>query len=55
MSILHSQSCLMRSFKAEVYTCPNCRHQLGKEFSMAVNKNLQAILLDLFPGYDGGR
>ena len=48
------QSCLARSFKAEVSTCPNCRHQLKKD-DVEVNKLLQDVLLDLFPGYEGGR
>ncbi len=26
---------------------------LGKEYAMTVNKSLQAVLLDLFPGYNG--
>lgn len=51
----HPQSCLLRSFKAEVYSCPNCRHQLGKDYSMETNKQLQKVLLSLFPGYDAGR
>lgn len=49
------QECLQRSFKAEVYTCPACRHDLGKNYSMAVNKSLQDILNQLFPGYNNGR
>jgi len=49
------QSCLSRSFKAEVYSCPSCRHQLGKEYVISINKDLQTVLLDLFPGYTGGR
>ena len=47
--------CLNRSFKAEVFTCPNCRYDLGKTYSIKVNKNLQNVLLDIFPGYDCGR
>ncbi|KAL0161591.1 hypothetical protein M9458_045316, partial [Cirrhinus mrigala] len=47
--------CLQRSFKAEVYTCPACRHDLGKNYQMTVNKPLQAILTQLFPGYSSGR
>uniref|UniRef100_H2TMV8 E3 ubiquitin-protein ligase UHRF n=1 Tax=Takifugu rubripes TaxID=31033 RepID=H2TMV8_TAKRU len=49
------RECLQRSFKAEVYTCPACRHDLGKNYSMAVNKSLQDILNQLFPGYNNGR
>lgn len=52
---LKLQECLQRSFKAEVYTCPACRHDLGKNYSMAVNKSLQDILNQLFPGYNNGR
>ena len=47
--------CVNRSFKAEVYSCPNCRYDLGKSYSIKVNKNLQTVLLDIFPGYDSGR
>ncbi|XP_015221250.2 E3 ubiquitin-protein ligase UHRF1 isoform X2 [Lepisosteus oculatus] len=49
------RECLQRSFKAEVYTCPACRHDLGKNYSMSVNKPLQAILNQFFPGYSSGR
>uniref|UniRef100_A0AAQ5Y2E6 E3 ubiquitin-protein ligase UHRF n=1 Tax=Amphiprion ocellaris TaxID=80972 RepID=A0AAQ5Y2E6_AMPOC len=49
------RECLQRSFKAEVYTCPACRHDLGKNYSMSVNKSLQAILNQFFPGYSNGR
>lgn len=49
------RECLQRSFKADVYTCPACRHDLGKNYSMAVNKPLQLILTQLFPGYSSGR
>ncbi|XP_017576228.1 E3 ubiquitin-protein ligase UHRF1 isoform X1 [Pygocentrus nattereri] len=49
------RECLQRSFKAEVYTCPACRHDLGKNYQMTVNKALQAILTQLFPGYSSGR
>ncbi|XP_014286176.1 E3 ubiquitin-protein ligase UHRF1 [Halyomorpha halys] len=47
--------CLQRSFSAEVYTCPYCRTELGKQFEMKQNKSLQAALLLLFPGYSAGR
>uniref|UniRef100_A0AAX7TNR3 E3 ubiquitin-protein ligase UHRF n=1 Tax=Astatotilapia calliptera TaxID=8154 RepID=A0AAX7TNR3_ASTCA len=49
------RECLQRSFKAEVYTCPACRHDLGKNYSMSVNKSLQDILNQFFPGYSNGR
>uniref|UniRef100_A0A673KIG9 E3 ubiquitin-protein ligase UHRF n=1 Tax=Sinocyclocheilus rhinocerous TaxID=307959 RepID=A0A673KIG9_9TELE len=49
------RECLQRSFKAEVYTCPACRHDLGKNYEMTVNKPFQAILTQLFPGYSSGR
>ncbi|KAG7488027.1 hypothetical protein MATL_G00030690 [Megalops atlanticus] len=49
------RECLQRSFKAEVYTCPACRHDLGKNYSMSINKPLQAILNQFFPGYSSGR
>ncbi|TRZ03334.1 hypothetical protein DNTS_027491 [Danionella cerebrum] len=41
--------------RAEVYTCPACRYDLGKSYQMTVNKPLQAILSQLFPGYSSGR
>ena len=49
------QSCLQRSFKAEVFSCPNCRHALQKDLAMQVNTPLQQVLVGLFPGYDAGR
>ncbi|KAF8774763.1 E3 ubiquitin-protein ligase UHRF1 like protein [Argiope bruennichi] len=49
------KSCLDRSFKAEVFSCPMCRHDLEKTCINQVNKNLQKALLSLFPGYDAGR
>ncbi|XP_061681405.1 E3 ubiquitin-protein ligase UHRF1 isoform X1 [Syngnathoides biaculeatus] len=49
------KECLQRSFKADVYTCPACRHDLGKNYSMTVNKALQEILNQFFPGYSNGR
>ncbi|KAM9307770.1 E3 ubiquitin-protein ligase UHRF1-like [Gastrophryne carolinensis] len=49
------KSCLDRSFKAAVHTCPACRYDLGKNYNMAVNKPLQTILSQLFPGYESGR
>ncbi|XP_072268962.1 E3 ubiquitin-protein ligase UHRF1-like [Pyxicephalus adspersus] len=49
------KSCLDRSFKASVHTCPACRFDLGKNHNMNVNKALQAVLSQLFPGYERGR
>ncbi|GCB69093.1 E3 ubiquitin-protein ligase UHRF1 isoform X1 [Scyliorhinus torazame] len=49
------KSCLQRSFKADVYTCPACRYDIGKNCNMAVNKCLQTLLIQLFPGYGNGR
>ncbi|KAK1152557.1 E3 ubiquitin-protein ligase UHRF1 [Acipenser oxyrinchus oxyrinchus] len=49
------RECLQRSFKADVYTCPACRYDLGKNYSMTVNKPLQSILSQFFPGYSSGR
>ncbi|KAM9308657.1 E3 ubiquitin-protein ligase UHRF1-like [Gastrophryne carolinensis] len=49
------KSCLDRSFKAAVHSCPACRHDLGKNYNMQVNRPLQAVLSQLFPGYERGR
>lgn len=49
------QSCLQRSFRAEVYSCPACRHDLGKDYDMILNKTLQQLLDQFFPGYSKGR
>lgn len=49
------KSCLERSFSAEIFTCPCCRYELGKEFKFCVNQNLASALLKLFPGYEKGR
>ncbi|XP_017537487.1 E3 ubiquitin-protein ligase UHRF2 [Pygocentrus nattereri] len=49
------KTCLQRSFRAEVYTCPACRHDLGKDYVMTLNKNLQQLLDQFFPGYSKGR
>ncbi|TSL04215.1 E3 ubiquitin-protein ligase UHRF2 [Bagarius yarrelli] len=49
------KSCLHRSFRAEVFTCPACRYDLGKEYIMVLNKNLQQLLDQFFPGYSKGR
>ncbi|XP_030625523.1 E3 ubiquitin-protein ligase UHRF2 [Chanos chanos] len=49
------KTCLQRSFRAEVYTCPACRHDLGKDYVMVLNKTLQQLLDQFFPGYSKGR
>uniref|UniRef100_A0A8C2ZBY7 E3 ubiquitin-protein ligase UHRF n=1 Tax=Cyclopterus lumpus TaxID=8103 RepID=A0A8C2ZBY7_CYCLU len=49
------RECLQRSFRADVSTCPACRHDLGKNYPMTVNKSLQDILHQFFPGYSSGR
>ncbi|XP_028660809.1 E3 ubiquitin-protein ligase UHRF2-like [Erpetoichthys calabaricus] len=49
------KTCLQRSFRAEVYTCPACRHDLGKDYIMVLNKILQSLLDQFFPGYSKGR
>ncbi|XP_075683817.1 E3 ubiquitin-protein ligase UHRF1-like [Rhinoderma darwinii] len=49
------KTCLDRSFKASVYSCPACRHDLGKNYNIRVNKPLQTVLGQLFPGYERGR
>ncbi|XP_046900715.1 E3 ubiquitin-protein ligase UHRF1-like isoform X2 [Hypomesus transpacificus] len=49
------KSCLQRSFRAEVYSCPACRHDLGKDYVMVLNKTLQRLLDQFFPGYSKGR
>ncbi|KAJ8401938.1 hypothetical protein AAFF_G00375190 [Aldrovandia affinis] len=49
------KTCLQRSFRAEVYTCPACRHDLGKDYVMVLNKTLQVLLDQFFPGYSKGR
>lgn len=49
------KSCLQRSFRAQVYTCPACRHDLGKDYVMTQNKTLQSLLDQFFPGYSKGR
>ncbi|XP_043917019.1 E3 ubiquitin-protein ligase UHRF2 [Protopterus annectens] len=49
------KNCLTRSFRAEVYTCPACRHDLGKGYTMVPNKILQSLLDQFFPGYSKGR
>uniref|UniRef100_A0A8C3KZI8 E3 ubiquitin-protein ligase UHRF n=1 Tax=Chrysolophus pictus TaxID=9089 RepID=A0A8C3KZI8_CHRPC len=49
------KSCLQRSFRAEVFTCPACRYDLGKGYTMVHNKILQTLLDQFFPGYSKGR
>ena len=49
------QDCLDRSFKAQVFSCPACRYDLGRSYAMTVNQPLQAVLSQLFPGYGSGR
>ncbi|KAK3554882.1 hypothetical protein QTP86_000916 [Hemibagrus guttatus] len=49
------KTCLHRSFRAEVFTCPACRYDLGKDYIMVLNKNLQQLLDQFFPGYSKGR
>ncbi|XP_051497626.1 E3 ubiquitin-protein ligase UHRF2-like isoform X2 [Apus apus] len=49
------KSCLQRSFRAEVFTCPACRYDLGKSYAVIPNKILQTLLDQFFPGYSKGR
>ncbi|XP_004688931.1 PREDICTED: E3 ubiquitin-protein ligase UHRF1 [Condylura cristata] len=49
------KDCLDRSFRAQVFSCPACRYDLGRSYSMQVNQPLQAVLNQLFPGYGNGR
>ncbi|XP_075900992.1 E3 ubiquitin-protein ligase UHRF2 isoform X3 [Nelusetta ayraudi] len=49
------KTCLQRSFRAKVYTCPACRHDLGKDYTMTQNTTLQLLLDQFFPGYSKGR
>uniref|UniRef100_F1S7K1 E3 ubiquitin-protein ligase UHRF n=1 Tax=Sus scrofa TaxID=9823 RepID=F1S7K1_PIG len=49
------KDCLDRSFKAQVFSCPACRYNLGRHSTMQVNQPLQAVLSQLFPGYGNGR
>ncbi|XP_073333500.1 E3 ubiquitin-protein ligase UHRF2-like isoform X2 [Pagrus major] len=49
------KTCLQRSFRAKVYTCPACRHDLGKDYMMTQNVTLQMLLDQFFPGYSKGR
>ncbi|XP_029300408.1 E3 ubiquitin-protein ligase UHRF2 isoform X2 [Cottoperca gobio] len=49
------KTCLQRSFRAQVYTCPACRHDLGKDYAMTQNGTLQVLLDQFYPGYSKGR
>ncbi|KAG5881112.1 hypothetical protein JTB14_024357 [Gonioctena quinquepunctata] len=49
------KGCIKRSFSAEIYTCPHCRHDLGKNFTMNENTFLSNGLKLLFPGYEAAR
>lgn len=49
------KDCLTRSFKAGVFACPTCRHDLGKATMLLINSSLYKALQDIFPGYDKGR
>jgi len=48
-------NCLQRSFRAGVYNCPHCRHELGKNLKMESNEELCLALNAIFPGYENGR
>lgn len=54
-AVLSPQTCLQRSFRAQVYTCPACRHDLGKDYVMSQNATLQVLLDQFYPGYSKGR
>ncbi|XP_058138020.1 E3 ubiquitin-protein ligase UHRF1 isoform X1 [Dasypus novemcinctus] len=49
------KDCLDRSFRAQVFSCPACRYDLGRGYAMQVNQPLQSVLSQLFPGYGNGR
>ncbi|XP_040146581.1 E3 ubiquitin-protein ligase UHRF1 isoform X1 [Ictidomys tridecemlineatus] len=49
------KDCLDRSFRAQVFSCPACRYDLGRGYAMQVNQPLQTVLHQLFPGYGNGR
>lgn len=49
------KTCLQRSFRAQVFTCPACRHDLGKDYAMSQNGTLQVLLDQFYPGYSKGR
>lgn len=48
-------ACLQGSFRAKVFTCPSCRHELGKNMAMEPNEDLCRALNAIFPGYENGR
>ncbi|EGW13911.1 E3 ubiquitin-protein ligase UHRF2 [Cricetulus griseus] len=54
-SLVEGPDCLQRSFKAQVFSCPACRHDLGQDYVMIPNETLQALLDLFFPGYSKGR
>lgn len=47
------KSCLQRAFKAGVESCPVCRCEIDK--NIEINPHLDALLRQLFPGYEAGR
>ncbi|XP_040564804.1 E3 ubiquitin-protein ligase UHRF1 [Lepeophtheirus salmonis] len=49
------KKCILRVFKEELYSCPSCRKELGRNYSIKVNKSLQTILRSMFDGYESGR
>ena len=49
------QSCIQRSFKAEVYSCPACRMELDDITPLHPNHNLMQVLGHFYPGYEVGR
>ncbi|GIY23600.1 hypothetical protein CDAR_12161 [Caerostris darwini] len=52
---LYAAITYVKSFKAGVFSCPMRRQELQKTCINDTNKNLQNVLLCLFPGYDAGR
>ncbi|CAD6238967.1 GSCOCG00008581001-RA-CDS [Cotesia congregata] len=49
------QNCICRSFKADVFTCPVCRHSIKKTRLEKINEQLAVTLENLFPGYGSER
>uniref|UniRef100_A0A2K5E2S0 E3 ubiquitin-protein ligase UHRF n=1 Tax=Aotus nancymaae TaxID=37293 RepID=A0A2K5E2S0_AOTNA len=49
------KDCLDRSFRAQVFSCPACRYDLGRSYAMQVNQPLQTVLNQLFPSYCNGQ
>ncbi|XP_048197885.1 E3 ubiquitin-protein ligase UHRF1 isoform X2 [Perognathus longimembris pacificus] len=43
------KDCLDRSFRAQVFSCPACRYDLGRGYVTEVNQPLQSVLNQLFP------